>query len=85
MTNKSLIKITTRLKTEVLDPEAKTILQQLHSAGYSEISNIYQEKSYILYFSMPVGQALKKAEEIANNILCNVAVHDWNIKNITKI
>ena len=69
------------LKPSVFDPQGRTIVEALHSMGYSGVGDVRQGK----YFELEVDassadQTRKVAAEVADRLLANPVIESYRIE-----
>ncbi len=69
------------LKPSVFDPQGRTIVEALHSMGYSGIDDVRQGK----YFELEVtatdsAQASALASEVADKLLANPVIESYRVE-----
>jgi phosphoribosylformylglycinamidine synthase PurS subunit len=71
-----------KLKEEVLDPEARAILETLRSQGVSTIEKIEVSKRYVVTANQNSDSADEAVNFIAENYLANPVSQTFEIKRI---
>jgi phosphoribosylformylglycinamidine synthase len=69
------------LKTSVFDPQGRTIVEALHSLGYSSVGDVRQGKYFELDLqAADAAQARALAAEIADTVLANPVIESYRIE-----
>ena len=77
------IKIYVKLKKNVLDPQGKVIQQSANSIGYKDVVEVKQGKFFEIVIKNN-SDPKKFAQKIAEDILANEVIEDYEIINIKK-
>lgn len=76
---KAIIEIS--LKNGILDPQAKTIFNALHSLGFECVKNLTITKKMILDLGIENSEeAHKQLESMAKDLLANPVIENYKIK-----
>lgn len=76
---KAIIEVS--LKDGILDPQAKTIFNALHSLGFECVKNLTISKKMILDIDETnKDEAMKKLESMAKDLLANPVIENYQIK-----
>ena len=69
------------LKEGILDPQAKTIFNALHSLGFDCVKDLKITKKMILDLDLnDANLAQEKLESMAKDLLANPVIENYNIK-----
>jgi phosphoribosylformylglycinamidine synthase PurS subunit len=69
------------LKPSVFDPQGRTIVDALHSLGYSDVEDVRQGKYFELDLSTTdAGVAKKLAAEVSDKLLANPIIESYRIE-----
>jgi phosphoribosylformylglycinamidine synthase subunit PurS len=69
------------LKPSVFDPQGRTIVDALHSLGYSDVEDVRQGKYFELDLSTAdAGVAKKLAAEVSDKLLANPIIESYRIE-----
>ena len=75
------LKLRVRLKEGILDPEAQAIESALHRLGFSGLRRLQQEKTFLLEIEADSeGSAKEQARKMANDLLANLVMEDFEIE-----
>ena len=69
-------------KASVLDPQGQTICNALHGLGYSAIADVRQGKFFDISLAAGTSleQARKELEVIANEVLANPVIEEYQVE-----
>jgi len=75
-------KVTVNYKKGILNPEAKTIKNAMHSLGYQEIEDVEAGKSFELTFpeDMDENKVQETTDEVCHKLLSNPVIEDYTFK-----
>jgi phosphoribosylformylglycinamidine synthase len=80
---KALVKVT--LKSDVLDPQGKAIRSACAQLGYQAIESVRQGKLFeITLAASSEGEARRLLEELADKLLANPVIEDYEILSIAR-
>ena len=69
------------LKPSVFDPQGHTIVEALHSLGYSDVADVRQGKYFEMDLKVPTSAAAEKlAAEVADKVLANPVIESFRIE-----
>jgi phosphoribosylformylglycinamidine synthase subunit PurS len=69
------------LKPSVFDPQGRTIVDALHSLGYSDVEDVRQGKYFELDLSTTDAVAARKlAAEVSDKLLANPIIESYRIE-----
>jgi len=75
------IAVNVHLKKGVLDPQGKAVLHALHTLGFSEVNDVRVGKQILLDInSSNKEEAIKKAKEMADKLLANPVIENYEIE-----
>lgn len=74
-------KVTIMLKTGILDPQGKIILQALENLGINKIDEVRMGKIILLHFDdVSKDEAEKLADKACNKLLANPTIEQFQIE-----
>ena len=69
------------LKPSVFDPQGHTIVEALHSLGYSDVADVRQGKFFEIDLKVEGAAAAEKlASDVANKVLANPVIESFRIE-----
>ena len=76
------VEVIVKYKKGILNPEAKTINNALHSLGYDSIQDVQSGKYFALHFpaEMEQKEVEKTADEVCHKLLSNPVIEDYSYK-----
>jgi len=76
------VKIETKLKDGILDPQGKAVKTGLKSLGYDNVESVYVGKylEIVLEDINKKNKAAKMVEEMCNKLLANPVIEDYSYK-----
>lgn len=76
-------KVTIMLKTGILDPQGRIILQALENLGINKIDEVRMGKMILLHFgNVSEDEAKKLAEKASTKLLANPTIEQFEIEII---
>lgn len=76
------VQVTVNYKKGILNPEAKTIKNAMHSLGYRKIQDVEAGKSFELTFpdDMDKEEVESTTDEVCHKLLSNPVIEDYTFK-----
>lgn len=69
------------LKPSVFDPQGRTIVEALHSLGYTRVGDVRQGKYFELDLDVPSAEdAERLTADVANTVLANPVIEGFRIE-----
>jgi phosphoribosylformylglycinamidine synthase len=69
------------LKPSVFDPQGRTIVEALHSLGYSSVADVRQGKFFEVDLEVPDRAAAERlAAEVADRVLANPVIESFRVE-----
>jgi len=68
------------LKPSVFDPQGHTIVEALHSLGYSDVADVRQGKFFEIDLKVEGAAAERLATDVANKVLANPVIESFRIE-----
>lgn len=80
------VKLRIRTKEGILDPESQAIYNALHKLGYSDLTAFEKDKLFCLTLKTEnEGQAKERVREMANRLLANLVMEDFEIEAVEAV
>jgi phosphoribosylformylglycinamidine synthase subunit PurS len=75
------VRVYVTLKPSVFDPQGHTIMEALHTLGYSDVSAVRQGKYFELDLAAPsADEAGALANEVADRLLANPVIESYRVE-----
>ena len=75
------VRVFVTLKPSVFDPQGRTIVESLHSLGYSGVSDVRQGKYFEVQVEAPGGDAAEAlVREVSGKLLANPVIESFRLE-----